>query len=426
MKFFFYSVKGYCLSLAQRVQAEGNQVVLYQKTRNPKSKGRVGEGLVNLVHDVKIEPDTVVVFDFTGAGKEADRLKKAGYAVFGAGHFNDVLEKNRFYAMQMMKASGIKVPDTVEFHSIDQGIEYVRKHPRPLVFKPSGDHPTQLTIVGDTNDSLIKDMQRVSRFVSQNMNFALQDKVDGIEVSIEGWFNGQDWIYHSINSTLEEKRFLTGNLGPNTGCMGNVVFFYRHARPRLAKDTLLRLTSVLRRADYRGPIDINTKGGYALEFTPRFGYDAIQTAYELFNTELGRTLSDVARGQSRAFKVSFDYAIGVTMTVPPSPGDNLEELGESQGTPIRISDPLLPYFHLGDAMLDRDGTLVTAGNDGVAGVMTAVGPTVKDAKQLVYERVKQVKIPDVQYRLDIGERAIREVPQLLKEVSDGVSRDDAA
>src|SRR5581483_10364453 len=49
----------------------------------------------------------------------------------------------------------------------------------------------------------------------------VQRRVKGIEVSTEGWWNGKAWI--NFNHTFEEKRFMAGDLGPNTGCMGNVV-----------------------------------------------------------------------------------------------------------------------------------------------------------------------------------------------------------
>jgi phosphoribosylamine--glycine ligase len=418
MKFFWYSVKGYSLSLAQRVQEEGNEVVFYQEEVNKKSRGRVGKGIVPLADRLKVDPDAVVVFDFTGAGKFADRLRKQGFPVVGGSLFADALEHDRLFATRLMAAAGIRVPLTMGFRSIQQGIDFAEHHPHPLVFKPSGEYPASLTIVADDNAELVKELLRVQKRLGDTVEFELQERVEGIEVSIEGWFNGQDWIHQSINSTLEEKRFLTGGLGPNTGCMGNVVFFYRHARPKLAKETLFKLTPFLRKAGYRGPLDINTKGGYALEFTPRFGYDAIQTMVELQQQDLGKLLSDVARGQARSWKVSFDFAIGVTMTIPPFPSDNLDEIAKSQGTPIRMADRLTRHFHLGDAMLDDDGELVTAGNDGVVGVMTAVAGTVAEARREVYQRVAGVQVPNVQYRLDIGERALREVPEILRGVAD--------
>jgi phosphoribosylamine--glycine ligase len=424
VKFFWYSVKGYSLSLAQRLQSEGNRVRWYQEQHNEKTKGTVGEGLVPVVKTFAPEADEVVVFDFTGAGKKADELRRRGNAVLGGSVFADALEKNRMYATQLMKAAGLKVPASIEYGSLKEGIEFVKAHPNPLVFKPEGDFPSWMTMVGDDNESLAKDMERVARMHGDKIKFQLQEKVKGTEVSIEGWFNGDDWIYHSINSTLEEKRLLTGSLGPNTGCMGNVVFFYRHARPSLAKQTLFKLTPFLKRVGYVGPIDVNTKGGYALEFTPRFGYDAVEAMIELLDMEWGKTLADCARGQANQWKVSFDYSVGVTMSVPPFPSHNEDETAKSYGEVVRMPKELWPHFYMGDVMLDEDGDVISAGNDGVVGVMTAVGSTVAAAQKLCYDRVKEVSVPNVQYRLDIGDRALKEIPQLLREVSS--EKDSAA
>ena len=398
------------------MQAEGNEVKFYQHEHNKKTKGQVGEGLVNIMDSVSPDPGSVVVFDFTGRGRDADSLRKRGFAVVGGGVFNDALEHNRTYATQLMRAVGIKIPGTASFTSVKEGIKFAEAHPKPLVFKPEGDWPAWMTMVGDTNEELAQDMARVAKQKSDSIKFDLQERVEGTEVSVEGWFNGEDWIYHSINSTMEEKRLLTGSLGPNTGCMGNVVFFYRHARPSLAKATLFKLTNILRRAQYLGPIDVNTKGGYALEFTPRFGYDAIQAMTELLEMELGKMLADVAKGQARSWRPSFDFSTGVTMSVPPFPSNNEEEVANSYGIPVRLPDNLLPFFHLGDVQLNKSGDMVTSGNDGVVGVMTALASTITESRKLCYERVKKVKVPNIQYRLDIGERALREVPQLLKQV----------
>lgn len=418
VKFLWYSVKGYSLSLAQRVQAEGNEVKWYQEKKNGKSKGRVGEGLIEMANTPRVEDGTVVVFDFTGAGKTADAMRSRGVPVVGGSVFADALERNRFYATQLMKVAGIKVPLTMGFTSIQEGLKFVKAHPKTLVFKPEGTWPAWMTLVGDDNELLAKDMERVGKMEGDSIRFELQEKVEGTEVSIEGWFNGEDWIYHSLTSTLEEKRLLTGSLGPNTGCMGNVVFFYRHARPSLAKATLFKLTSHLRRVGYIGPIDVNTKGGYGLEFTPRFGYDAVQVMTELLDMELGKMLSDVARGQARAWRPSFDFGVGITTSVPPFPNDNEEELAKSYGIAVRVPD--WKHYHLGDVMM-QDGEVITAGNDGVVGVMTAVAPTVTEARKLAYERVGKLSVQNLQYRLDVGERAMREVPQILKEVGDAAA-----
>jgi hypothetical protein len=192
------------------------------------------------------------------------------------------------------------------------------------------------------------------------------------DLTIEGWFNGADWIFHSISCSLEETRFLTGNLGPETGSMGHTTFFYRHARPRLARDTIFKLTPFLRRVNHVGPIGFRQG-----RFIPRMHNQVL----DLLETEYGKALADTARGQCKAWKVSFDFCTGVTLTVPPFP--------YAPGGFLRI--------------------------------VNAVGSTLSESRRNVYELVSKVEATDLQYRLDIGERASYEIPQHLKEVSNGDS-----
>jgi hypothetical protein len=190
------------------------------------------------------------------------------------------------------------------------------------------------------------------------------------DFTIEGWFNGSDWIYHSISCSLEETRLLAGDLGPTVDSMGHTTFFYRHARPRLARDTIFKLTPFLRRVNHVGPIGFH-KG----KFVPYMHNWIV----DLLETEWGKVLADTARGQMKAWKVSFDFCTGVTLSVPPFPYEG----------------------------------------KGFVEVVTATGPGLSESRRATYDLVKTRNIKDVQYRIDIGERAQRDIPQQLREVSNG-------
>lgn len=222
------------------------------------------------------------------------------------------------------------------------------------------------TVIGS---SMFQDALALNEDYSQQIMRAA-DITATTDFTVEGWFNGSDWIYHSISASLEETRFLTGDLGPVVGSMGHTTFFYRHARPRLARDTILKLTPFLRRVNYTGPI-----GFCQGRFVPRMHNYLL----DLLETEWGKVLAETARGQMKAWKVSFDFCTGITLTVPP-----------------------YPY-----------------GQGGFKEVITATAPQLSESRRLAYEKVREAKYVDVQYRLDIGERAQHDIPQQLREVSNG-------
>lgn len=394
MTFVWYSVKGYSLALARRVAREGNDVLWYQRDVNRFSPLRLGQGLVKILDHFRVPDGAVVVFDFTDAGQLADDLRRRGVPVIGDSAFADALEHNRLYALRLMRLAGIPVPQTWEFTSAQAGADFARRAARRLVLKVEGEAAPASTIVGEDGEALAARIERL-----KPRRFVLQEYVEGEELSVEAWFDGSRWVPGSVSVTWEEKRLMTGGLGPNTGCMGNVVKFVdRHPLQKL----LFKMQPLLEKAGYVGPLDLNTRGGYGLEFTPRFGYDALVTAVELYEVELGKWLSDLARGQASPLRRRDEWAIGVTMSVPPFPVDDPRLIAKSAGALVEVPDE--EHFAEGDVALDEDGQLVTAGNDGVVGVMTAVAADLATAKRLVYERAKRAKIQDVQYRLDIGDR----------------------
>jgi phosphoribosylamine-glycine ligase len=415
MKFFFYSKQGDSLSTAERVAKEGNEVAFYVQEKTPGST--IGEGIVPMVDHIALRPDSVIVFDNVGNGPLADSFRKEGWPVFGASDFADRIELDRRQGQALMRMAGIDTPRTKPFTDFRAARLFMKQHPEFAVFKPNGNISVALTKVFHDSEEMSKYFEWLEKRWTQEIDFILQEKVEGVELSVEGWFNGEEWIFGSFNSTLEEKRFMNDGVGPHTGCSGNVCWFYKHARPAIVKKTLLKLTRFLKQKSYRGPLDINTKGGKGLEFTARLGYDAWQTQMGLLQMEVGRLLSDVARGTIRKMRVGYDFGIGVRLSVPPYPLEGAyQELEKTRGKPVTIPASVRADFHPFDLSVGSEG-LGLAGTDGWLGVMTHTSSTLSGLAR-VYDKIKKVEVDELQYRTDIlTYRAMREIPQILAAVS---------
>jgi phosphoribosylamine--glycine ligase len=272
---------------------------------------------------------------------------------------------------------------------------------------------TAYTITIDHEESLewIEQMTRGE----DNLEFELQEFVEGVEVSTEGWFDGQTFVDGSLNSTFEEKRFMDGNVGPRVGCAGNVVWFWRddNALTRMVRS----LEKPLRELKYGpGPIDVNTivneDGIFFLEFTARFGYDALQAQLELYDAPVGEILYDLAHGELDTFPVSTDLvAIAVRLTIPPYPTDTE---AARKDIPIFFRQRDLPHLHFNDVWL-KDDQLVTAGVGGSIGVASFAARSVDLAREGVYDIIDRVKVAsdDLQYRKEIGLRYHADFPSLM-------------
>ena len=121
------------------------------------------------------------------------------------------------------------------------------------------------------------------------------------------------------------------------------------------------------------------------------------------------------KGILEHFDVEPGFAVGVVLTLPPFPyPDGYARL--SKGLPIsldRLDDQEKEHVHIGE-LARRGNTLVAAGTVGYAMVVTGVGRTPEEARRRAYATVRKVIIPNVRYRLDIGERFLRENAALLR------------
>lgn len=247
-------------------------------------------------------------------------------------------------------------------------------------------------------------------------SFLMQAIVDGIEVSTEGWFNGRDWI-RPFNHTFEEKCFLAGNLGPATGCMGNVVLSAES--DRLTRATVEKLKPFLSTVGYRGPVDVNCivnkSGAFGLELTARMGYDAIEALLEGLREPAIDLLFECAQGVKKTMDLTTDTMMAVRLSVPPWPSAKPKE--SDRGKPVSgLDDQVLKHVSATDLYYER-GKWYTAAGDGVLLKATAHGrrqgsDLVGEVRGRVYRTLDAVKIGGKQYRLDIGERVNKDWAQL--------------
>lgn len=363
------------------------------------------DGLTPKVHNpIELNPSTedTVIYDMVGAGESAEVLKEKGMHVVGGGVLNDKLELDRKFGLDFMNDHGIQIPPTEEFDNFERCKQYILKSNARFVFKPDGNQDTDLTYVPKTADELKAMMPYLESKVDMEGDFVLQEFVDGIELSTEAWFNGERFIL-PINSTMEEKKFMVGNVGPNTGCMGNVVWAWDDITSQFLYEYLFKpLEPTLEREGYCGPLDINgiwnEQGIHGLEWTARFGYDAIQAFSTLLDEPLEFVLSNLRTMQELPVKEGYQ-ALAIRVSIPPFPSD-----GEVPQVPVILARKALPHVFLSDVKLDEEQGLVTAGTDGYVLTVARSGRTLPPLQRESYSLLETIQIPSMQYRVDIGDR----------------------
>ena len=390
----------------------------FTKSQNEKD---VGDGFVEKAEAWEPLKDwaEVIVFDDIGFGELAEKLRHEGKFVVGGSVYTDRLENEREFGQKELTGSGVNTLQSWNFTSFDEAIEFVKKTPDRYVVKPSGSaqNEKELLFVGEEEDG--KDVEQVLEHYKQKWSnkikfFQIQKYESGVEVGIGAFFNGKDFVY-PININFEHKRLFPKNIGPSTGEMGTAMYWSK-SNP-LFESTLLKARERLAESKYVGYIDLNcianSKGIFPLEWTSRFGYPTISIQMEGVTSEWGAFLADIAQGKDAQLKTKKGYQVGVVVAIPPFPFEDDKAFRKySEDATILFRKQNLNGVHIGEVKL-VDGDWHVAGKSGYVLVITGSGPSMQDAINSAYQAVRNVMIPNMFYRDDIGQRWFKDVDLLL-------------
>ena len=413
-KFLFVSYDGLIADIAWQVAREGHDVRFFIKDAEEQG---IGDGFVPKTTDWEKDADwaEVVVFDdVLGHGALAEGLRKKGKLVVGGSAYSDKLEDDRAFGQQELRAAGVGIIPQENFTSFDDAIAFVKANPARYVIKPSGEAQNykRLLFVGEEDDGkdivqVLEDYKRA--WADKIKEFQLQRRIMGVEVATGAFFNGKEFVT-PICVNFEHKKLFPGDIGPSTGEMGTSMFW---SEPnKIFNATLKKMEPKLAQEGFVGYIDVNCivngNGIYPLEFTARFGYPTISIQQEGMLTPIGELLFRLAEGTISRFKVRTGFQVGVRIVVPPFPFKDKETFeSSSKDAVILFKTPSREGFHIEDVRTVNGEWLVT-GTSGVVLIVCGLGPTMKQAQRQAYNRVKNVMIPNMYYREDIGDRWFEE------------------
>ncbi|MFW9603961.1 MAG: phosphoribosylamine--glycine ligase [Trichlorobacter sp.] len=342
-----------------------------------------------------------------------DLFQEYGLTVFGPSRAAARIEASKAFSKDLMKKYAIPTAAYGVFTSVEEAEAFVHQTGAPIVVKADGLAAGKGVIVAQTVEEAceaVRDMLGGNTFGDAGARVVIEEFLEGEEASFLAITDGSTVI--PLASAQDHKAIFDGDRGPNTGGMGAyspapVVTPAIHAKA---------MEQVLHRAvdgmaaegcPYRGILyaGLMVKDGEVktLEFNARFGDPECQPLLMRMKSDLVPLLLAVAKGDLSGHSIDwYDAAtMCVVMAAEGYPGDypkgdaisgidNAEALGD------------VTVFHAGTAL--TDGTLVTNGGR-VLGV-TARGATVADAIDLAYRAVDRISWRGVQFRRDIGKKAL--------------------
>jgi len=413
-RFLFVSYDGLIADAAWQTVKEGHDVRL---SIDNAEEREIAEGFVPKSCDWRADVDwaDVIVFDdVLGHGTLAHELRKAGKLVVGGTPYTDKLEDDRAFGQEELRAAGVSTIPQANFESFDDAMTYVSDNPHRYVIKPSGEAQNfkRLLFVGEEEDGrdvlqVLEDDKRA--WSGRIREFQLQRRIMGVEVATGAFFNGKEFV-PPVCVNFEHKKLFPGDIGPSTGEMGTAMFW---SEPnKIFNATLKKMEPRLAEERYIGYIDINcivnNNGIYPLEFTARFGYPTISIQQEGWLTPSGELFYKLAEGSIKAMRARSGFQVGVRIVVPPFPFNDQETFeSSSKDAVILFKTPSRDGLHIEDVKAVNGEWLVT-GTSGVVLIVCGTGSSMKQAQRQAYNRVRNVMIPNMYYREDIGDRWLEE------------------
>jgi phosphoribosylamine--glycine ligase len=342
----------------------------------------------------------------------SDHLAGRGHHVFGPSADAARLESSKAFAKEIMEAAGVTTAASRTFTNEAAALEYVAKHPEPLVVKASGLAAGKGAIVCERRSDAARAVQDMfgGVFGDAGSTVVVEEFLNGEELSILALTDGEQVML--LPASQDHKRIGEGDTGPNTGGMGayTPVSIVTDALLEHVQHQVLRpvLAEMLRRGiPYRGVlyagVMIGEGGSIAvLEFNCRFGDPEAQVVLPAADLDLAGHMWAIAAGEpwspDAPVVPAATAAVTTVVAAHGYPGTPLK------GSPIDLP-PTLPtdtlLFHAG-TRADEHGVIRTAG--GRVLCATGLGATVVDAAARSRELAAVIHFEGCQYRRDIAWR----------------------
>lgn len=428
MKILFISGWGSAVPLAMHCEESGHEAKFF--IDDPDSKD-VGDGFVTKVDDYQshLKWADLVITDDTGKGKVNDKIRESGIPVLGGTQMTDALEEDRGAGQRLFKAVGLDILESNEFKTMEEAIDHVRDNPKPYVVKVSGNaqNDKTSTYVGEMEDGsdIVPVLEHMSKKMEKGVEgVEIQEKVEGIEVAITGFFNGEKFIGPCFVN-FEHKKLMSWNtqqgIGPNTGEMGTSGY-WKNQDIGLFQKVLKPMEKPLKQMGYHGVFDINCivsgRTVYPLEMTNRFGWPCSLLQLETMKeNDLGEFFMALASGKDFDLQTTYPVSLCVVIGVPPLPYMN-DEIFEkySKDMPVMFRNGWAPDgLYPGEAKMDDEGWKV-AGCSGCLAVAAVGGFSIKDCQEEAYAIAEEVIVPSKMVREDIGRKTV-EAHDKLRELN---------
>jgi len=344
-----------------------------------------------------------------------DVFNAAGRPIVGPTRAAARLESSKSFAKGFMARHGVPTAKFFVCESPADALAIIHRGDfgYPIVLKADGLAAGKGVVIAEdreTAEATVRSMMVDRRFGDAGDRVVLEEFLVGQEASYFVLADGRQFV--TLGSAQDHKRIFDDDKGPNTGGMGAF-----SPSPLVTADIDRRVCDEIVRpvlagmeregSPYRGflyvGLMLTADGPKVVEFNVRFGDPEAQVVLPMLDEDLSWLLGESATGAlpSRAARFRNEPHVGVVIAAggypdTPEAGQTITGLDEAAAVPRAL------VFHAGTSKRDND--LVTAGGR----VLTVVGrgSSYEKAIEVAYEAASRIHFDGMQYRRDIGRKAV--------------------
>jgi phosphoribosylamine--glycine ligase len=342
-----------------------------------------------------------------------DLFQKEGLRIFGPTQSAAELEGSKAFSKNLMRKYGIPTAEYKTFSSFLEAENYIRLKGAPIVVKADGHAAGKGVIIAETVHGAIDAVRMIMKdkvFGQAGNKAVIEEHLKGEEASFLAFTDGETVI--PMASAQDHKRIYDGDKGPNTGGMGAyspapviTEYLERKIMERIMIPTIRAMKMEGRK--YKGVlyagVMIDKEEPKALEFNVRFGDPETQPILMRLDNDIVDIFDAVIDGELRGKELRWKKENSVCVVLasegypgPYKKGEVIAGLEEAEGM-----DGVM-VFHAGTTV--KNGNILTDGGR-VLGV-TGLDRDIKSAIVKTYSAVEKIHFNGMQYRRDIGVRAI--------------------
>ena len=369
-------------------------------------------GQVALAQRLKID-FVVIAPDAPLVAGMADAFAEAGIRAWGPTRAAARLEGSKSFTKELCRANDIPTAAYEHFTDPAEAEAYIRKQGAPIVVKADGLAAGKGVIIAETVEQAVgavRDMLGGNKFGAAGSSVVIEEFMQGEEASFFVLSDGENVL--PLLGAQDHKRAFDGDKGPNTGGMGAyspAPVFDAAMQKRTMDEIVLPTIRAMASAGtpFKGVLYvglmIDAKGPRLVEFNCRFGDPECQVLMLRLKSDLLPALIASAEGGLKHLDLrwSNDVAITVVMATRGYP-DSYPKGSEIRGLDAASKVEGVTIFHAGTK---ADGTRILANGGRVLNV-SALAPTVEEARARAYRAVELIDWPEGFYRRDIAWRAV--------------------